>query len=275
MERFTTTCRGLVVEDGTARIIARPLPKFFTYAEHGQMAHAPPLPPEPYRIYDKLDGTLGIVFAYRETWQVASKGSFVSDQKRWAQRWIDDRVLTLKRLDASLTYCAEIVCPENRIVVDYGTREDLVLLAAFRADGEEVPLDDIASHCRDDARHLAGGGIRRPRDPMPRTLCGSGRTCSSVLCRSALQRTTRRCERQCSLYSMGSRARRSSGGLCARARRWRRAAGVGPIGRARGRAARAGAGSGGSGGRGVGRLGRARGRAARAGGQGVKWMAWI
>ncbi len=70
--------------------VSRPLPKFFHYAEHGQMAYAPPLPPEPFRIYDKVDGTLGIKFAYGETWQVASKGSFVPGQARWAQRRVDD-----------------------------------------------------------------------------------------------------------------------------------------------------------------------------------------
>ncbi|MHB1773398.1 MAG: T4 RnlA family RNA ligase [Acidimicrobiales bacterium] len=142
----TTTCRGLVVEDETDRIIARPLPKFFNYAEHGQMSYAAPLPAEPFRIYDKVDGSLGIVFSYDGEWQVASKGSFVSDQARWAQRWIDGRILARDRLEAGLTYCCEIVYPENRIVVDYGSREDLVLLAAFHGDGREVPLEDVASH---------------------------------------------------------------------------------------------------------------------------------
>ena len=140
----TKTCRGLVVEDGTERIVARPLPKFFNYAEHGRMAYAAPLPSEPFRIYDKVDGSLGIVFSYDGNWQVASKGSFVSDQAKWAQRRLDARRSALTRLDASLTYCCEIVYPENRIVVDYGSREDLVLLAAFRAEGGEVPLCDVA-----------------------------------------------------------------------------------------------------------------------------------
>ncbi len=144
--RVTTTCRGLVVEDGTDRIVARPLPKFFNYAEHGRMPHAPVLPSEPFRIYDKVDGSLGIVFNYGGRWLVASKGSFVSDQAQWAQRWLDVRRSALTRLDAGLTYCCEIVYPENRIVVDYGSSEDLVLLAAFHGDGREVPLDDVIHH---------------------------------------------------------------------------------------------------------------------------------
>ena len=53
------------------------------------------------------------------------------------------------QLDTGLTYCVEILYPENRIVVNYGGREDLVLLAAFCSDGTEVPFNKIVHHWND------------------------------------------------------------------------------------------------------------------------------
>ncbi len=80
----TTRCRGLVVDDGTGEIVALPLPKFFNVGEHeaGQ-PYAPVLPDEPFEVYDKVDGSLAVVFHYADRWRVASKGSFISTQATW------------------------------------------------------------------------------------------------------------------------------------------------------------------------------------------------
>ncbi|NUR27143.1 MAG: polynucleotide kinase [Catenulispora sp.] len=134
----TTRTRGLVVDDTTGRVAGWCLPKFFNHGQHGKFDYAPPLPDEPFEVYDKVDGSLGIVFHYDGAWRAASKGSFVSDQAAWAQRYLDQA--DTSALDTAVTYLAEIVYPENRIVVNYGDRRDLVLLAAFRADGTELPL---------------------------------------------------------------------------------------------------------------------------------------
>jgi RNA ligase len=136
----TVNCRGLIVDDKTGDIVAWPFPKFFNVGEHGQgFDYAPPLPDrEPFDVYDKVDGSLGIVFHYDGRWRAASKGSFASEQAAWAQAWLDTRDTT--RLWPGTTYLTEIIYPANRIVVDYGKREDLVLLAAYDAHGVEVPL---------------------------------------------------------------------------------------------------------------------------------------
>jgi RNA ligase len=140
----TTACRGLVVDDSTGRIAAFCLPKFFNHGQHGKgYDYAPPLPEdESFEVYDKVDGSLGIVFHYDGAWRLASKGSFISEQAEWGQRYIDKA--DMSALDPSVTYIAEILYPENRIVVNYGDRKDLVLLAAFEADGTELPLADAA-----------------------------------------------------------------------------------------------------------------------------------
>uniref|UniRef100_A0AAU2K314 AAA family ATPase n=1 Tax=Streptomyces sp. NBC_00049 TaxID=2903617 RepID=A0AAU2K314_9ACTN len=141
----TTRCRGLVADDTTGEIVALPLPKFFNVGEHesGQ-PYAPALPDEPFEVYEKVDGSLAVVFHYAGRWRVASKGSFVSAQATWAQRRLDGK--DTGALRPGTTYLAEILYPQNRIVVDYGDRRDLVLLAAFGQDGTEVPLAEAAPH---------------------------------------------------------------------------------------------------------------------------------
>lgn len=139
----TLRCRGLIADDKTGEIVAWPFPKFFNVGEHAYgTTYAPPLPDEPFEVYDKVDGSLGIVFWHAGRWRAASKGSFTSEQAQWAQQWIDDR--DTGALWPGATYLAEIVYPGNRIVVDYGQREDLVLLGAYELDGSEIPLRTAA-----------------------------------------------------------------------------------------------------------------------------------
>ncbi|WP_405977398.1 RNA ligase [Streptomyces sp. NBC_00158] len=146
--RVTTRCRGLVADDETGAVVALPLPKFFNVGEHTSgRPYAPALPDETFEVYDKVDGSLAVVFHYADHWRVASKGSFISTQATWAQRRLDSRDTTA--LVPGTTYLAEILYPQNRIVVDYGDRRDLVLLAAFGPDGTEVPLAEAAGHWQD------------------------------------------------------------------------------------------------------------------------------
>ena len=138
----TTRCRGLVVDDTDGRIVAHCLPKFFNHSQHG-IGHdfAPPLPDEPFEIFDKEDGSYGSVFYYDNRWYAASKGSFISEQARWAQAWLD-RAEPSGLLIPGHTYLAEIIYPENRIVVNNGDERTLVLLAVYDADGVECSLED-------------------------------------------------------------------------------------------------------------------------------------
>lgn len=153
----TMRCRGLIVDDTDGRIVGHCLPKFFNHDQHGA-GHdfAPPLPTdEPFEVFDKVDGSLGIVFHFAGRWHVASKGSFVSEQARWAQAWLDERPAD-KHLLTGNTYLAEIVYPENRIVVDNRGARTLVLLAVFEQDGAEAP----STWYRGDWERLGGQVVR-------------------------------------------------------------------------------------------------------------------
>ena len=137
----TRVCRGLILHAPTGSVIAWPFPKFHNYSEHANgKPYAPPLPRDmPFQVFDKIDGSLGIVFHYDGRWHVATKGSFVSDQAIWGQEWLDRH--DTDELVPGTTYLAEITFPENRIVCRYQGPGTMTLLGAYDVDGEELPLD--------------------------------------------------------------------------------------------------------------------------------------
>ncbi|MEU0933952.1 RNA ligase [Embleya sp. NPDC005971] len=135
----TLRCRGLILEDTTGRVVGPALPKFFGHTEHELgKAYAPSLPDDGFEVFDKEDGSLGLVFHYAGRWRAASKGTFTSRQAGWAQAWLDERAG--ETLDPEVGYVTEIIHPDNRIVVDNGAEHTLVLLAVVGRDGVEQPL---------------------------------------------------------------------------------------------------------------------------------------
>lgn len=135
----TRQCRGLILDDD-GKIVARPFEKFFSYEQlKGEV------PSEPFKVYEKADGSLGILFWWDNKPHIATRGSFVSDQAIRATRIFRERYAELPFDQTNtITYLFEIILPENRIVVDYGEMEDLVLLAAIdTASGFEFPLEDF------------------------------------------------------------------------------------------------------------------------------------
>lgn len=123
----TKMCRGLIVHKYTGAILARPFEKFFNYGEVGAHEFEQG---DPVRVHDKVDGSLGILYPIAEGrfgYQVATRGSFTSDQARHATRVWNDRYREVP-VPYEVTPLFEIVYPSNRIVVDYGQTDDLVLL---------------------------------------------------------------------------------------------------------------------------------------------------
>jgi RNA ligase len=143
----TRLLRGLIVEGASGAVVARPFAKFFNLGE----VHGGPLPlDEPFSVYEKVDGSLGIAYLDADGLpSLATRGSFVSEQARRGTRILRERYAeALPRLAALLphhTVMVEIVYPENRIVVDYGDRADLVLLGVLdTATGKDLPMESFA-----------------------------------------------------------------------------------------------------------------------------------
>jgi RNA ligase len=126
-------CRGLVT-DFDGNIKARSFPKFFNYEEHKPEE----IPNEDYIVYEKMDGSLGILFNYEGEWILATRGSFTSPQAIKGKEILDRHDISAWRKDN--TYLFEIIYPENRIVVDYKGEEKLVVIGAFHTEsGMEIP----------------------------------------------------------------------------------------------------------------------------------------
>jgi RNA ligase len=122
----TLLCRGLVVDPDAGVVLARPFAKFFNYGQPG----APALDPTaPATVYDKLDGSLGILYPSEGGWAVATRGSFASDQALHASAVLASRYPSFVP-PAGRTVLFEIIYPGNRIVVDYRDQDDLVLLGS-------------------------------------------------------------------------------------------------------------------------------------------------
>ena len=129
----TLQCRGLVT-NSKGDIVARPFKKFFNYEEHKPEE----IPNENYIVYEKMDGSLGILFNYENEWILATRGSFTSPQAIKGKEILDRHDISAWRKDN--TYLFEIIYPENRIVVDYKGEEKLVVIGGFHTEtGEEIP----------------------------------------------------------------------------------------------------------------------------------------
>ena len=136
---ITTMARGLVLDHASKTVLARPFPKFFNF---GEMSAS--VPDEPFEAFEKLDGSLAIVFfePRRGAWRVATKGSLTSPQAEQAQRFLDRLDTTL--LERGTTYLFEVIYAANRIVVSYDF-EGLVLLGAYDGDGRELSRDELVA----------------------------------------------------------------------------------------------------------------------------------
>ena len=130
---ITLMCRGLVL-DNEGNVIAKTFNKFFNMEEHKPEE----IPNEPFEVYEKLDGSLGILFNYNGEWILATKGSFTSDQSVRGIEML--KKYDYERLISGFTYLFEIIYEENRIVCQYNY-EDLILLSVFdNSDGGEVNI---------------------------------------------------------------------------------------------------------------------------------------
>lgn len=128
--------RGLVLDHEARRVIATPFPKFFN---HGERAGV--LPDEPFDVFEKLDGSLGVIFHDGERWRVTTKGAFGAAQSAWATDYLAS-VGAWSALTRGATYLAEIVYAANRIVVGYAW-EGLALLGAYHEDGREFSRSEV------------------------------------------------------------------------------------------------------------------------------------
>lgn len=139
----TRRCRGLIA-DADGQVVARPYPKFWNHGEHEEGTLDLLAPVE---VTDKADGSLGILYRTVDGPAIATRGSFAGEQAQHATALYRDRYAGAWVPVDGWTYLWEIIYPANRIVLDYGGTDDLVLLGAVEmATGTPAgPLDDVCA----------------------------------------------------------------------------------------------------------------------------------
>ena len=138
---ITEKCRGLIV-DIHGEIIAKPFPKFYNFEEFEDPSVVPNLP---FEVYEKLDGSLGILYWVDNQPFISTRGSFTSDQAIHATHILHTKYKdTWKSLDKSKTYLFEIIYPEDLHVVTYKDIDDIFLLAVM--DTETGRDEDIYNY---------------------------------------------------------------------------------------------------------------------------------
>ena len=133
-DETTKRCRGLILRldkrfsEATEirEVVALPFAKFFNAGETiaGTLHYPSGAIAE---VTEKVDGSLGILYRDTDgTKKIATRGSLLSEQAHIGTQLLQKYNLT--DLPENLTLLFEIIYPENRIVVDYQGKSDLILL---------------------------------------------------------------------------------------------------------------------------------------------------
>lgn len=135
----TLRCRGLILDEVTGEVVARPFPKFFNEGEIEQ--EIPAGVPE---ITIKQDGSLGILYRLDGQVRWATRGSFTSPQSQVCQQIWNEKYADVE-VPEELTLLVEIIHPDTRVVVKYDY-SDLVLIGAIdRHTGYDYPYEELAA----------------------------------------------------------------------------------------------------------------------------------
>lgn len=131
---ITLACRGLVyAPDGT--LVSRPFRKFFNWDQPQAVIEK-----GTFLAFDKYDGTLIVVGEHEGKAIVSTKGSFDtwhSEAARKLLRWYVP--------PKGLTVLFELIHPDNRIVIDYGDLEALILLGGVDNEtGQDFYPEEVA-----------------------------------------------------------------------------------------------------------------------------------
>ena len=140
---ITLNSRGHIFNRRSGECVARPFPKFFNVGER------PDDQPDLWgscKVFEKLDGWLGTLYRHNGQYKIATRGSFKSIGAVLATRFL--RNYNLENLGDDITLVFELIHPslrkESNLVVNYGDKEDLVLLGVFNCrNKEELPWLEV------------------------------------------------------------------------------------------------------------------------------------
>jgi RNA ligase len=135
---YERVCRGLILDARSGALVGLPFPKFFNWNEGGRNTKA-----HLVETTAKIDGSLGVCYwhPHLKEFRIATRGRFDSDQAQWATDYLHTRYPQFcQEWDHALTALFEIVYPENRVVLNYGRKESLVLLGVRSTETHADPF---------------------------------------------------------------------------------------------------------------------------------------
>jgi len=145
---ITLNSRGHVLNRKTGEMVACSFPKFFNLGERPETAESVLPWDGGFTAFEKVDGWLGNLYRYNGSFAISTRGSFHSPGAEWATQFLQEKY-DLAGLPDEVTLVFELVSPLTKIIVNYGEKEDLVLLAAFnRHTGEEFSRSQVATWAR-------------------------------------------------------------------------------------------------------------------------------
>lgn len=152
-------CRGVIL-DGEGNIVEMPFMKFWTFRQYlsdnllllneGQLLR---VPSDKFRITEKVDGTMVTLYWVNNRPYFATQRSFTNVKAIEATKILYEKYSHLFNVfDRGKTYVFEAIYPETKVLIDYGTNRDLVLIGVIDKETgrpEKVPEDIGFRTCRD------------------------------------------------------------------------------------------------------------------------------
>lgn len=128
-------CRGLIV-NGQGEVVEHPFIKFWTYKQYLNNStvllndnQIKKIPQGGFRILEKIDGTMCILYWINDKPYLATQRSFTNAKAIEATRILYEKhIEDVNELDKRYTYIFEAVYPESNVLIDYGNTRDLFLI---------------------------------------------------------------------------------------------------------------------------------------------------
>jgi len=141
-------CRGLVLDyHNNFECVAKTFPRFFNYGEHREDINK--FDWNNFSVDSKEDGSLAIVYNYKGSWRMNTRGSFSNGkpsedcQFTWEELFFNCiKESGLEFIDEDITLIFELCSPWNKVVHWYPEPKVFLLTAINRIDGEECDLQE-------------------------------------------------------------------------------------------------------------------------------------
>ncbi len=138
LDPIALECRGLCLEKGTWKVVARAFDRFFNYGEATELTEG--FDWGDFVAEEKADGSLCLLYNYDGQWHVNTRGSFAEGQTQpngptWEQLfWMGmPGKAELRGLRPECTYVFELCSPYNKVVKQF-SEPTLYLLTSSEAE---------------------------------------------------------------------------------------------------------------------------------------------